>query len=341
METLEPQGSASPDTEREFNLLPEHDYSGDWPRWKQAAIGSVAFHLVAITALFLIHGDTWQPPPPEEVFVPLVEPLYVPKELTQKAPNKQRLSKIMMAPSAPAPKIAEPQPKPAPPAPKQMQPLPTPVKPAPVVAPPQAAAPVEVSRAPAAAALPPPALPDKPKLEEPGVIVADSLRAQPSNTSRLPSTDSSISEALRNMGRGGAAPARNEVYDSGAESAASLRLPPSALRPQSSLNLKSDPMGVDFKPYLIQVLAAVRTNWFAVYPEAARLGARGQVVLEFSVTKVGGVPKVVFSSQTNSRPLNEAAVAAVSASTPLPPLPKEFKGDSIVLQMSFMYNMPR
>jgi TonB family protein len=93
-------------------------------------------------------------------------------------------------------------------------------------------------------------------------------------------------------------------------------------------------MGVDFKPYLLQVLQAVRTNWFAVYP-------RGRVVLEFSVTKTGGVLKVVFAGQSGSRPLDQAAVAAISASNPLPPLPKDFKGDSIVLQMSFMYNMPR
>jgi len=30
----------------------------------------------------------------------------------------------------------------------------------------------------------------------------------------------------------------------------------------SSLELLSDPMGVDFRPYLVRVLAAVRRNWF-------------------------------------------------------------------------------
>jgi hypothetical protein len=36
-----------------------------------------------------------------------------------------------------------------------------------------------------------------------------------------------------------------------------------------------------------------------------------------------------------------AAVAGISASVPFPPLPSEFKGDRIVLQMNFAYNMPR
>ena len=100
-------------------------------------------------------------------------------------------------------------------------------------------------------------------------------------------------------------------------------------------------MGVDFRPYLLQVLAAVRRNWFAVYPEAARLGQRGQVTLEFAIAKQGTMTKVVFSGQSGAKALDQAAVAAISASNPLPPLPTEFKGDRVVLQMTFMYNMPR
>ena len=34
-------------------------------------------------------------------------------------------------------------------------------------------------------------------------------------------------------------------------------------------------------------------------------------------------------------------MAAISASNPLPPLPTQFKGDRIVLQLKFLYNMPR
>jgi TonB family protein len=122
---------------------------------------------------------------------------------------------------------------------------------------------------------------------------------------------------------------------------AGLNLPPSAGRPHSNLELKSDPMGVDFRPYMLQVLAAVRRNWFAVYPEAARLGQRGEVVLEFAITKGGVVAKVIFSSESGLKALDQSAVAAISASNPLPPLPADFKGDRIVLKMTFMYNMRR
>jgi TonB family protein len=100
-------------------------------------------------------------------------------------------------------------------------------------------------------------------------------------------------------------------------------------------------MGVDFQPYLLQVLAAVKLNWAAVFPTAARLGTRGLVTLEFSVSKDGRVVKLVLDGQSGSKALDQAAVAAISASDPLPSLPKDFKGDRIVLQMSFMYNMPK
>jgi TonB family protein len=124
-------------------------------------------------------------------------------------------------------------------------------------------------------------------------------------------------------------------------SGAGLNLPPSAGRPHAGLTLKSDPMGVDFRPYMFQVLAAVRRNWFAVYPEAARLGQSGTVVLEFAIAKQGLVTKVIFSGQSGLKALDQSAVAAISASNPLPPLPVEFKGDRIILQMTFLYNVHR
>lgn len=129
--------------------------------------------------------------------------------------------------------------------------------------------------------------------------------------------------------------------DIGSEDGAGLNLPASPGQSKSNLELKSDPQGIDFRPYLVQVLAAVRRNWFAVYPEAARLGQRGQVVLEFAIVKQGTVTRIVFDGQSGAKALDQAAVAAISASNPLPPLPTEYRGERIVLAMTFQYNMPR
>jgi TonB family protein len=117
-----------------------------------------------------------------------------------------------------------------------------------------------------------------------------------------------------------------------------INLPPSPGRTGSNLELLSDPMGVDFRPYLIRILAAVRRNWQAVIPESARMGQRGRVVVQFAVARNGSVPKLVIAGPSGAPPLDRAAVAGISASNPFPPLPAEFKGEQIRLQFTFTYN---
>jgi TonB family protein len=109
----------------------------------------------------------------------------------------------------------------------------------------------------------------------------------------------------------------------------------------SNLQLLSDAKGVDFKPYLIQILAAVRRNWLAIYPQSARMGRRGRVLIQFIVDRKGGVPKLVIADPSGTEAFDRAAVAGISASDPFPPLPADYKGDQIRLQLTFSYNMPQ
>ena len=99
-------------------------------------------------------------------------------------------------------------------------------------------------------------------------------------------------------------------------------------------------MGVDFRPYLVRVLAVVRRNWFLVLPEGARMGQRGRTVVQFSIAKDGTVPKLVIHAPSGSEPLDRAAVSGISMSNPLPPLPAEYRGGVLRLQLVFSYNMP-
>jgi len=119
-----------------------------------------------------------------------------------------------------------------------------------------------------------------------------------------------------------------------------MNLPPTPGKTGSNLELLSDPQGVDFRPYLVRVLAAVRKNWFVLIPESARIGhQRGRVMVQFAIDRSGTVPKLVISSPSGTRPLDLAAVAGISASNPFPPLPAAFKGEQIRLQLTFSYNM--
>jgi TonB family protein len=106
------------------------------------------------------------------------------------------------------------------------------------------------------------------------------------------------------------------------------------------MQLLSDPLGVDFKPYLLQVLASVRRNWMAIVPDSARMGRRGLVLIQFSIDRRGGIPKMVIASTSGILAFDRAAVAGISASNPFPPLPATYKGDQIRLQMAFSYNLP-
>lgn len=102
----------------------------------------------------------------------------------------------------------------------------------------------------------------------------------------------------------------------------------------------SDTRGYDFGPYMNQVINRVRTNWYALIPEAARIGTlRGRVVIIFTITGPGRIEDLRAVAPSGSNPLDRAAVAAIQASNPFPELPADFEGDRLVLQFTFLYNM--
>src|ERR1700744_440436 len=353
METVAPPEPASSDTNPEIDLLLARDPANDWRRWRVAGIVSAAVHIVLLTALLLMPESATELRIYEQRPVILVTPLYTPTDLTQKAPNKGKLSKMLTAEAIPErPKIKTPSPTAA-------------ARKRPAQAPLPAAAPQIAKDTPKVVIAEPPKIQAEtqnpqqsaqigklnvppPPQEQPKIVLENVAPPSQGNSkpgtqpSRVAMPSASVDAAIRDLTRSGV-PGVQSVGDVGADEGfgAGLNLPPSAGRPHSNLELKSDPMGVDFRPYMLQVLAAVRRNWFAVYPEAARLGQRGEVVLEFAISKGGVVTKVIFSSESGMKALDQSAVAAISASNPLPPLPSDFKGDRIVLRMTFMYNIRR
>jgi TonB family protein len=78
----------------------------------------------------------------------------------------------------------------------------------------------------------------------------------------------------------------------------------------------------------------------SVIPESVKMGRRGQVLIQFIIDRKGGVPKLVIATSSGTEAFDRAAVAGVSMSNPFPPLPAEFKGDQIRVQLAFSYNAP-
>ncbi len=252
-------------------------------------------------------------------------------------------------PAAETPQPIEPQ-EPPEPEPEPEKPAVEPEKPPEETAPPAARSPApdrfqrgrELAQARSLRELPMPKAPSvkKPKLEleDPKAMMPGSAgRTQLGSVELTARPDQVIAGAITNMQRGGG---RQAVGDGVGSAIGGGYVPPSPANSGSRLELLSDPRGVDFRPYLMQVLGSVRRNWFAVIPESARLGmSRGRVLIQFSVARNGSVPKLVIAGPSGTPPLDRAAVAGISASNPFPPLPSEFTGSDIRLQFTFLYNM--
>jgi TonB family protein len=313
-------------------------------RRREAAVASVVLHVAAIAGLLTyVH---FAPPPPAPVrsrqdHVTLVYPPLL--ELTQKEPNLRPPSKLFLGAKAlRPPRLLTPFESPRQPlvAKEKGNPRVLEEKPPQLVPRPEPSGTQLAQLTPPSMAAPVPPAPPK-------LVLEDARRPPPGGRRgemqpglldpQRPGTviEGAVRDLARNPGLGGTV-----VGDGDIGGVPGGFTNPSRGNAGSNLELLSDPMGVDFKPYLTRILAMVRRNWFAVIPESARLGvARGRVTIQLLVLRQGSVGKLVIAGSSGVEPLDRAAVAGISASNPFPPLPAEFRGDNVRLQFTFLYNI--
>jgi TonB family protein len=294
----------------------------------RSAVLSLLVHAAAIVFV-LVMPETFMQPPHRIAAEPVVTPLIEPRlELTQKEPNTGKLIKEfhsadltprVKAPAGPSPEpeAAAPRKPVAPPPPKAAPQTPLPEPPKLEIATteqPKLTLPVQPPQVPRPRSTP--AFEDV----EPTSIVPPGQRVMETPG---PSVANAIRGALR--GPGINVPGTAQVPSTGAE------LP----------QLLSDPQGVDFRPYLAEVLAAVKRYWLATLPPSAKAGRRGNVSVQFAIERDGSVGKVSFAQQTGDLSMDNAAVMAISGGGPFGPLPAQYRGGEIHLQMSFAYNVPK
>jgi TonB family protein len=330
-----------PPVEAELHLLTDWSDPDARSRHRIAAIGAIGINIALVLATWLLPETFFRPPELPEV-VERVTPLMMPlPELTQKDPNHGKVSREfeVQAPQAPRRAI-------------RMPPMPPPVKgeealkppPAPLPEPPR----VETARETPppelgpATAPPPPPQPQIQTAERPRLTFENPPPPRepvPIEQRRIPLPTEALNDIAREAAAGGGSPVGTIVGDAGAWGSAynGMSQSPAPGNPLAAVQLRSDTEGVDFKPYLMQLIATIKRNWLAVIPESARMGRRGKVSLQFVIAKSGNIDKVVYAEQSGSSALDRAAVAGVSASNPLPPLPRDFKGTRIVLQLNFVY----
>jgi TonB family protein len=110
----------------------------------------------------------------------------------------------------------------------------------------------------------------------------------------------------------------------------------------NGVGILSDTLGVDFRPYVRRMLAALKKNWSAVMPEEAKMGDRGVTYVQYTILPNGALADASPQVQQGSgkAPLDKAALTAVENSAPFEPLPHEFHGPYLRLRVVFIYNIP-
>jgi TonB family protein len=343
METVTPHTA---DADPEPHFLTDWESAQDLNKTRNARIISVLLHVALIVTLLSLPKSVTAPV--TNAIARQITPLIAPfAELTQTAPNRGKVNKEFNVESvAPRPRVHIP----SLPPPGRKLALPAEKKaPAPATSAPNLPDAPKVETAqqgpvnlPPAAPPPPQIQPQERPVEKPKLAFETPPPATTGpGTGKLAKPSTSVQDALNAVTQGGAGGAMI-VGDPGAISPSAtggLNAPPIPGKPGASLELLSNPTGADFRPYLIQVLAKVKLYWFNVWPQSARMGRQGRVVIQFIIDRKGFVPKLVIASGSGTDALDKGAVAGISGAQPFPQFPTGFTGEQIRLQLNFVYNM--
>jgi TonB family protein len=108
------------------------------------------------------------------------------------------------------------------------------------------------------------------------------------------------------------------------------------LKVQTHITLIGSPMGVDFNSYFKELMEAIRKNVMSSVVQV-RLAEPTEATLEVNIAKDGRISGMNIASSSGNDVLDKSTLAGIIASAPLPPLPAEFKGESLKVRLRFSY----
>jgi len=103
--------------------------------------------------------------------------------------------------------------------------------------------------------------------------------------------------------------------------------------------LSFDTPGFDWGPYARKIYWVIWTNWTQGWPPAAWAGLKGTVTVHFRIHRDGTISDVQVVTPSGTVAFDTCATVALEASSPLPPLPSDFNGESEGITARFLYNM--
>ena len=105
-------------------------------------------------------------------------------------------------------------------------------------------------------------------------------------------------------------------------------------------SLSFDAKDYEWGPYARKVFEIVDRNWKSVMPLAAQTpGVRGRVRLRFRILRSGRLEGLELIESSQQRALDQASLASIELSDPLPPLPTDFGRDEVGVTFSYFYNL--
>ncbi len=109
---------------------------------------------------------------------------------------------------------------------------------------------------------------------------------------------------------------------------------------QSGVDVLSDTQGVDFNPYLREMLRTIYTKWVLLMPAEARPPqmVAGKALIRFKVDPTGNVVAMSLDGSSHNDALNRAAWGAITETGHFRWLPAEFTGPYLELRIHFLVN---
>lgn len=101
------------------------------------------------------------------------------------------------------------------------------------------------------------------------------------------------------------------------------------------VDILSDTQGVNFRPYVKNVLSQIRDQWAAQVPPGAQPGS---TEIRLSIKPDGTIAAMHMDGSSNDDLLNRVAWDSLTEVGQLPPLPAKFHGQSLEMRIHFTVN---
>ena len=117
-------------------------------------------------------------------------------------------------------------------------------------------------------------------------------------------------------------------------------VPPDSAKVGQGLEILSDTQGVNFQPYLKDLLHEIYGKWTPLMPDETRApqNKQGETQIRFTINPDGTIAAMHLEDSTHDDALNRAAWGSITGVGKLPPLPQDFHGPNLQLRIHFKVN---